>query len=91
MDLQRILIIILAILVLGGGYYYQVYNIAPTTPGSNPVIADLDARLNDIRPLASTDLDTSLFDNVFFLSLNIVTATTGPAVHPGRANPFLPY
>ena len=92
MDLQRILVIILILMVIGGGYYYyQVYNIAPTAEGGSSVVADLDARLNEIRPLASAEVDVSIFDNAFFRSLNIITATTGFAIIPGRANPFLPY
>ena len=94
MDLQRILVIVLVLMVLGSGYYYYYYQssaVTPATAESNPVIAELDARLNEIRPLASIELDTSLFDNAFFRSLKIITATTGPAVIPGRVNPFVPY
>lgn len=92
MDWQRTLLIIIILIVLGGGYYYyQVYGIAPTAEGGSPIVIDLDARLNAIRPLASVQLDTSLFNNTFFRSLKVVTATTGQLVIPGRTNPFLPY
>lgn len=94
MDLPRIILIILILLLVGGGYYYfQVYNVASTLEGdsSNSVIADLDARLNEIRPLAAIELDLSLFDNPFFTLLKPITATSGPAVIPGRVNPFTPY
>lgn len=78
--------------MLGGGYYYyQVYNVTPNPEGGSSVVADLGARLNEIRPLASVELDFSLFDNASFRSLKVVMATTGPSVLPGRLNPFTPY
>lgn len=77
---------------MGGGYYYfQVYNVTPTAEGGSSVVADLDARLNDIRPLAAVELDLSLFDNPFFHLLKPIIATSGPAILPGRLNPFTPY
>ena len=92
MDLQRILLIVLILMVLGGGYYYyQSSYTPPTAAQGSSVVADLNARLKDIRRIASVDLDISIFDNAFFSSLRIITATTGPAVIPGRTNPFLPY
>ena len=92
MDWQRTLWIILILIVLGGGYYYyQVYNVAPAAEGGNPVIAELDTKLNDIRPLASVEFDTSIFNNAFFRSLQVITASTTLTVVPGRANPFLSY
>ena len=94
MNWQRIIIIILILAVVGGGYYYfQVYNVTPTPEGgsSSSTVADLDARLNEIRPLAAVNLDLSLFDNPFFRLVKPITATSGPAVVPGRANPFTPY
>ena len=94
MDIKRIIIIILIIAALGGGYYYfQVYNTTPAIEGSsgNQVVADLDTRLNEIRPLATVELDTAIFGNVFFRALQIATATTGQAVVAGRVNPFTPY
>ena len=79
MDQQRIIIIILILIALAGGYYYfQVYNIAPTPEGGSSVVAELDARLNEIRPLAMVELDLSLFDNSFFRLLEPITATSGP-------------
>ena len=94
MDWQRIIIIIVILLVIGGGYYYfQVYNVTPTTEGgsASSVIAELDAKLNEIRPLAAVELDLSLFDNSFFRLLKPIVATSGPEVIPGRSNPFTPY
>lgn len=92
MDFQRIIVIIFILIMAGGGYYYfQVYNAVPTPEGGSTVVADLDARLTEIRPLASVELDTSLFDNAFFRSLKPLMATTGPSVLPGRLNPFTPY
>ena len=94
MDTQRIIIIILILIAIAGGYYYfQVYNVAPTPEGSSlsSVVAELDVKLNEIRPLAGVELDLSLFDNSFFRLLKPITATSGPAVVPGRANPFTPY
>ncbi len=92
MDLQRIILIILILAVVGGGYYYfQVYNVTPTPEGGSSVVADLDARLNEIRPLAAVELDLSLFDNAFFHLLKPIIATSGPVVVPGRFNPFTPY
>jgi len=92
MDWQRIILIIFILLVVGGGYYYfQVYNVTPTPEGGSSTVADLDARLNEIRPLAVVELDLSLFDNSFFRLLKPITATSGPAVLPGRFNPFTPY
>ena len=92
MDLKRIILILVVLIALGGGYYYfQVYNIAPTQEGGSPIIADIDARLNEIRPLASVELDTSIFNNVYFRSLKVITATSGVEVIPGRTNPFLPF
>ena len=94
MDIKRIIIVILVIAGLGGGYYYfQVYNTAPAIEGSsdNQVVVDLDTRLNAIRPLATVELDTSIFGNVFFRALQVAIATTGQAVVAGRVNPFTPY
>ena len=79
-------------MVVGGGYYYYQASYTPSTAtGGSSAVADLNLRLNDIRRIASVDLDISIFDNAFFSSLRIITATTGPAVIPGRTNPFLPY
>ena len=92
MDWQRTLLIVFILAVLGGGYYYyQVYNVVPTAAGSNQAVADLDAKLNNIRPLASVDFDTSIFNNAFFRSLKVIAAATGSAVVAGRANPFVAY
>ena len=94
MDLQRIIIIILILLVIGGAYYYfQVYNVEPTVEGGSAslMVAELDARLNEIRPLAAVELDLSLFDNPYFRLAKPTVATSGPAVVPGRSNPFKPY
>ncbi|MDP3779471.1 MAG: hypothetical protein Q8R30_05520 [bacterium] len=92
MDTQRIILIVLVLLVIGGGYYYyQVSGVTSDTGGSNPIIADLDAKLVDIRPLATVAFDTSLFENSSFRSLKSITATTGPEVLPGRQNPFLSF
>ena len=92
MDWQRTLLIVLVLVVLGGGYYYyQVYNVAPTPEGGNQVVAGIDAKLNDIRPLASVEFDTSILNNAFFRSLKVIPAPPASTVVPGRANPFLPY
>ena len=92
MNLQRTFLIVLILIVLGGGYYYyQVYNVAPTPEGGNQALADLDAKLNDIRPLASVEFNTSILNNAFFHSLKVIPVATTSAVVPGRANPFLPY
>ena len=92
MDLQRILLIILVLFVLGGGYYYfQVYNVTPSAEGGSPVVAQLDARLNDIRPLAAVQIDASIFSNPFFRSLQVITASSTNVTTPGRVNPFVPY
>ena len=92
MDLQRIISIVLVLFVIGGGYYY--YQVSGANPGaseSNPVIADLDAKLIEIRPLATVAFDTSLFNSVAFRSLKSINATTGPDVLPGRQNPFVSF
>lgn len=94
MDFQRIILIIIILLAIGGAYYYfQVYNVEPTAEGgsASPVVAELDARLGEIRPLAAVELDLSIFDNSFFRLLKPITATSGLAVVPGRSNPFTPY
>jgi hypothetical protein len=94
MDWQRIIIVIVILVVVGGGYYYfQVYNAEPTAEGGSlsSKVAELDARLNEIRPLATVELDLSLFDNSFFRLLKPITATSGSEVVPGRSNPFTPY
>lgn len=92
MDRQRTLLIVLILILLGGGYYYyQVYNIAPTAEGGSQAIAEVDLRLNEIRPLALIQLDTSIFNNPFFHSLRPLAAATSSSVLPGRSNPFLPY
>lgn len=92
MDRSRIFPIILILMLLGGGYYYyQVYSVAPTTEGGSQVIAEADSRLNEIRPLASVQLDTSIFDNPFFHSLRPLTAAASSSVLPGRSNPFVAF
>ncbi|GEM_PF-3451134 len=92
MDTRRIILIVLVLFVIGGGYYYyQVAGVSSAPGGSNPIIADLDAKLIDIRPLAAAAFDLSLFDNVAFRSLKSITATTGPDVLPGRQNPFVSF
>lgn len=92
MDWQRIILIILILAAVAGGYYYfQVYNVEPTPEGGSSAVAGLDARLNEIRPLAAVEFDLSLFDNPFFLLLQPIIATSSSAVVPGRLNPFVPY
>jgi len=91
MDLQRIILIVLVLFVIGGGYYYQVSGTTAAPSGSNLIIADLDAKLVDIRPLATVAFDTSLFNNPAFRLLKSITATSGPDVLPGRQNPFISF
>lgn len=92
MDRQRFILIVLILILLGGGYYYyKVYNVAPTPEGESKVIAEADTRLNEIRPIADVQLDLSLFNNPFFLSLQPVFPATTSAALPGRLNPFTPY
>ena len=93
MNSSRIIVIIIILAAIGGSYYYfQIYNIAPTPAGSNQTVIDLDNRLNEIRPLASVILDTSLFNNPFFRLLQPRIATTSaPISSPGRLNPFASY
>lgn len=92
MDLQRIILILLLLTVVGGGYYYfQIYNAESLPEGRNQAVIDLDVRLNEIRPIASVEIDTSLFENTFFRSLKTVVATSTPVLTPGRKNPFAPF
>lgn len=92
MDLQRTSLIIFVLFIIGGAYYYfQVSGTTPAAAGSNPVIAELDAKLVDIRPLAAVAFDTSLFQNPSFRSLKSIMATSGPEVLPGRQNPFISF
>ena len=92
MDLQRIILIVLVLFVIGGGYYYyQASDVTSAAGGSNPIIADLDAKLVGIRPLATVAFDTSLFNNAAFRSLKSIAATSGPDVLPGRQNPFISF
>ncbi len=91
MDLQRIFIIILILVILGGGYYYLSSSFSSSfAPPSAASIAELEARLNEIRSLQSLEIDTSIFDNPFFHSLAILPPAPPIKVLPGRLNPFAP-
>ena len=92
MDNQRLLFILLVLALIGGVYYYYQASSTVVVPnGGVPMIAELEARLADIRPLSAVVLDTSVFSNPFFHSLTLMPATSGTPVTAGRLNPFLPF
>ena len=92
MSTRTIYLLLLAAALAVAGYASYTY-IEPATPDDTAEIkiAELEAGLNTIRRLKDTDFDTAVLQDPLFRALRPSAATSGPAVNPGRPNPFLPF
>ena len=93
MDRQTIFLIIFLLALGGGGWvWYQSRATSQESAAAGPSrdILEIEARMAEIRRLKNITIDTSVFQDPRFRALKDVRATSGPAVAPGRVNPFAP-
>lgn len=73
------------------GYLWYGYVAAPADTGTGEAQASFAKSLAEVRRLKNLDLDTSLFQDRFFLDLEEPQEIPEPEVTPGRGNPFAPF
>ena len=92
--MRQTIFIIIFILILGiGGYYlYQNSGLSAgqTVAETSETRATIETRLADLRRLKDLQLDTSILQNRFFLSLQPTQPATTIDAKTGKPNPFLP-
>lgn len=88
MDKQKILLIILVVAAIGAGiYFYQNQNQenpANTVSDNN----EFKTKLAELQRLRDLKLDTSIFRDKFFQSLQLPEQPSETPITPGRPNPF---
>ena len=78
------------VLVLGAtGYLW--YGYFQAAPAGGVVSGGGAGRFAQVSKISNIQLDTSLFQDPFFLSLTPPQIIPQPDVTPGRANPFAPF
>jgi hypothetical protein len=94
LDRQTIFLIILLLALAGGGWVWYQSRVTPgdaaQSAGPSQDILDIEARMAEIRRLKTVEINTSVFQDSRFRALKEITATSSPAVSPGRLNPFAP-
>lgn len=88
MTKQKIFLIILAVALTGAGiYFYQ--NGSPAGSASAPADDnEFKAKLAELQRLRDLKLDTSIFRDRFFQSLQMPEKPSENPFSPGRSNPF---
>lgn len=71
------------------GYMWYGYLAAPAGTGEER--ASFAKSLAEVRRLKNLELDTSIFQDRFFLDLEEPQEVPEPEVTPGRENPFAPF
>ena len=81
----------LVLVALLGVIGYTWYGYLGATPETEAERAGFSKTLAEIRRLKTLDLDTSLFQDRFFLDLVEPQEIPQPEITPGRENPFAPF
>ncbi len=81
-------LVLVALLGVIGYTWYGYLGATPETEGES---ASFSKTLAEIRRLKTLDLDTSLFQDRFFLDLVEPQEIPQPEITPGRENPFAPF
>ena len=92
MDIKSIVLIILILGIAVAGYVmYQRRAIILVEEGKTETVLQYERRLAEFRRIMEVSLDTSVLSDPYFKSLTLYVATSGPAITPGRPNPFQPF
>lgn len=88
MDKQKIILIVLAVVVVGAGIYF--YQNQSTESPANAINDDNEfkAKLAELQRLKDLKLDTSIFRDKFFQSMQLPELPSETPITPGRPNPF---
>lgn len=90
MNRNTVFTLVFVILLGVIGYMWYGYLGAPTdTDGAEQ--ASFTKTLAEVRRLKNLKLDTSVFQDRFFLDLEEPQEIPQPEVKPGRENPFAPF
>lgn len=80
---------ILVVLLLAGAGAIAYIGSKPPVPSSARDRGTIDAGIAHLRPLASIQIDTSVFQQEAFTFFLLPDTPPLPTVTPGRDNPFL--
>ena len=89
MDKQKILLIVLAVILAGGGLYFYQNRSPESSENVIPDDNEFKAKLAELQRLRDLKLDTSIFRDKFFQSLRLPEKPSEETITPGRSNPFL--
>lgn len=91
MNPRFIIIALLAAAVIGGYVVSQQDTSSSVVRVKNEKLNELEARMVDIRILRAVELDVSILEDPFFLSLRPAAPSVATSVPPGRQNPFISF
>lgn len=91
MTRQTILLIILVLALMGTGYFvYQNFRSQPEGAINSQTQGEFQNRLAELQRLKELRLDTSIFQDKFFQTLQLPEKPAEQPLTPGRPNPFFP-
>lgn len=91
MNRQTILLIILVLALVGTGYFiYQNLQPQPESALNSQTQGEFQNRLTELQRLKELKLDTSIFQDKFFQTLQLPEKPLEQPLTPGRPNPFFP-
>ncbi len=91
MNKQKVLLTILALVVVGAGYFFYQNSQSPSGSETNPQAQiEFQNKLAELQRLRELKLDTSIFQDKFFQSLKLPEKPSEQPLTPGRPNPFFP-
>lgn len=92
MTKQMVLSIIIAMTLLGTAYFlYQYSQSGPALEVLPQTETEFQTRLAELKRLKELRLDTSIFQDQFFRTLEVPEKSAETPLTPGRSNPFLPF
>ncbi len=95
MNRQIIFLAIVALLLLGGGYYlfsnFGASRSELDTSLSTPYTEEITAKLTELDKVKNVSLNFAIFDSKLFTALRPVGSIATSTMSRGRANPFLPF
>ena len=92
MGKQTILLIIIVGALLGTGYFlYQYFQSGPALQALPRTETEFQIKLAELKRLKELRLDTSIFQDQFFRTLEPPEIPAETPLTPGRNNPFLAF
>ena len=88
MSKQKIILIILAIAAVGAGLYFYQNQSSENSASAPADDNEFKTKLAELQRLRDLKLDTSIFRDKFFQSLQLPEKPTEEPITPGRSNPF---